>query len=173
MFMARPKRIDQELVQKAQTVVAQATDLQELRAAESVLLPALLGTTLEQTASLLGVGRATVPRLQARFRERCHTGCLLPRQHGGRRNVLMSVEEERAFLVPWAEQAESGGVLVISVLRAALAQRLERPVAASVAYRLLARHGWRKVAPDTRHPKSDPQIQEDWKKNSPRRWVPC
>jgi len=85
----------------------------------------------------------------------------------------MSIEEEQGFLEPWAEQAASGGVLVISVLRAALAQRLGRPVAASVAYRLLARHGWRKVAPDTRHPKSDPQIQEDWKKNSPRRWVPC
>ena len=85
----------------------------------------------------------------------------------------MSIEEEQAFLEPWAEQAESGGVLVISVLWAALAQRLGRPVAASVAYRLLARHGWRKVAPDTRHPKSDPQIQEDWKKNSPKRWRPC
>jgi transposase len=172
--MARPKRIDPELVQKAQTVVAQATDLQELRSAQAVLFPALLGTTLEQTAVMLGVGRATVPRLQARFRERCRSDCPAPRQqHGGRRNVLMSVEEERAFLAPWAQRAESGGVLVISVLRADLAQRLGRPVAASVAYRLLARHGWRKVAPDTRHPKSDPQIQEDWKKNSPKHWVPC
>ena len=38
------------------------------------------------------------------------------------------------------------------------------PVAASVVYRMLARHGWRKVAPDTRHPKSDPLVQEEWKK---------
>ncbi len=171
--MARPRQIDQELVQKAQTVVAQATDLQELRSAQAILFPALLGTTLEQTATMLGVGRATVPRLQARFRERCRAGCPVQSRHGGRRNVLMSVEEEQAFLAPWAEQAKSGGVLVISVLRAALAQRLGRPVAASVAYRLLARHGWRKVAPDTRHPKSDPAIQEDWKKNSPKHWTPC
>ena len=38
--------------------------------------------------------------------------------------------------------------------------------------RLLARHGWRKVAPDTRHPKSDPLAQEQWKKNSPTCWMP-
>ena len=38
---------------------------------------------------------------------------------------------------------------------------------------VLARHGWRKVAPDTRHPKTDPALQEDWKKNSRRRWMPC
>jgi hypothetical protein len=31
-------------------------------------------------------------------------------------------------------------------------------------YRLLERHGWRKVAPDTHHPKSDPAAQEEWKK---------
>ena len=108
--MARPRQIDQELVQKAQTVVAQATDLQELRSAQAILFPALLGTTLEQTASMLGVGRATVARLQARFRERCRAGCPVQSRHGGRRNVLMSVEEEQAFLEPWAEQAKSGGV---------------------------------------------------------------
>jgi transposase len=85
----------------------------------------------------------------------------------------MSLEEEQAFLALWAEQAKEGGVLVVSGLRAALSQQLGRPIAPSVLYRLLERHGWRKVAPDTRHPKSDPQVQEDFKKNSPKRWVPC
>jgi hypothetical protein len=85
----------------------------------------------------------------------------------------MSVEEERMFLAPWEEQAKAGGVLVVSPIRAALAQKLGRPVAASLTYRLLERHGWRKLAPDTRHPKSDPKAQEEWKKNSRRHWVPC
>ena len=75
----------------------------------------------------------------------------------------MSVEAEEAFLRPWVEQAQTGGVLVLSPIRAALAQHLGRKVAPSVVYRFLARHGWRKVAPDTRHPKSDPKVQEDWK----------
>lgn len=170
--MARPTTIDQALVQKAQTLVARTTDLQILREAQSILLPALHGTTLEQTASLLGVSRATVHRLQTRFRAKCR-GRFVAKSHGGRRRVLMSLEEERAFLAPWAEQAQEGGVLVVSAMRADLSQQLGRPVAASVVYRLLARHGWRKLAPDTRHPKSDPQLQENWKKNSPRRWAPC
>ena len=67
-------------------------------------------------------------------------------------------------MAPWAKLTDEGGVLVVSPLRAALAQELGRPVAASVVYRMLARHGWRKVAPDTRHPKSDPHVQEEWKK---------
>src|ERR1019366_6169366 len=67
--MARPRRIDPELVVKARAVVAQATDAKTLRAAQAVLMPALAHTTLEQTAALLGVGRASVPRLQRRFPE--------------------------------------------------------------------------------------------------------
>ena len=57
--------------------------------------------------------------------------------------------------------------------RSALAERVGHPVKASVLWRLLARHGWRKVAPDTRHPKNDPRIMKAWKKNSRKRWQPC
>lgn len=174
--MGRPRRVDVRLVRQARKAVAHATSVEELRAAQAVLLPTIVGATLTATASLLGVGRATVPRLQARFRQAHAAKATVkaPRRNwGGRRNALLSLEEETEFLAPWLEQARTGGVLVVSPLRAALAQRLGRPVKASVLYRLLARHGWRKVAPDTRHPKSDPQIQEAWKKNSRKRWQTC
>jgi transposase len=171
--MSRPRRVDPELVFKAQAVVAKAADVRELRAAQSILLPAVAHTTLEQTAALLGVGRASVARLQQRFREGFHL-TRTSRRWGGRRRAMMTLEEEKAFLAPWAEQARDAGVLVVSPLRAALAEKLDRKkVAASVVYRLLARHGWRKVAPDTRHPKSDPVAQTEWEKNFRKRWVPC
>ena len=86
---------------------------------------------------------------------------------------MMSDQEEQDFLAPWAEKAAAGGILVVSPLRAALAQKLGRKVAATIVYRMLSRHGWRKVAPDTRHPKNDPQVQEAWKKNSRKRWFAC
>lgn len=171
--MARPRRIDQGLVSQAREIVRQTQDAQELRQAMAVLLPSELNASLEQTARLLGVGRATVPRLQAAFRQRRESPKAPRKCWGGRRRALMSEEEEKEFLKPWAEEAQTGGVLVVSPIRAALAQQLGRPVAASVVYRFLSRHGWRKVAPDTHHPKSDPQIQEEWKKNSLARWRPC
>lgn len=170
--MSRPRRIDPRLVAKAQSLVAKTTDLDQFRAAQAVLLPALAHTTLEQTAVLLGVGRATVPRLQARLR-RYELATVSQRHWGGRRRALLNPQEEAAFLTPWLPKAKAGGVLVVSPLRAALAQKLGRSVKPSVVYRLLRRHGWRKVAPDTRHPKSDAQAQEDWKKNSRKQWRPC
>ena len=172
--MPRPRRIDPELVAKAHALVGQASDAKQLRAAQAVLLPALAHTTLEQTAALLGVGRATVARLQQRFRETLAPEFTARSKWGGRRRAMMTLEEEAAFLAPWAEQACKAGLLVVSPLRAALAEKLGRKkIAASVVYRLLARHGWRKVAPDTRHPKSNPVAQAEWKKNFPKRWLPC
>src|ERR1035437_5726390 len=170
--MARPRIIDEQLVASARQIAQQTLDIRELRQALAVLLPAELNASLEQTASVLGVGRATVSRLQSGFRRRgdvdpCRQGW------GGRRRTAMGEEEKREVLRPLGEQALAGGVLVLSPIRAALSQRLGRKVATSVVYRFLARHGWRKVAPDTRHPKSDPQIQEAWEKNSRKTWRPC
>ena len=67
--MARPRRIDPLVVKRAQLTAAVTTSVQSLRQCQAVLLPALFGATLEQTAAVLGVGRATVPRLQAAFRK--------------------------------------------------------------------------------------------------------
>jgi transposase len=170
--MARPRSSDAMLVEHAKRLAAQAQSVDDLRCAQAVLLPALLGATLEQTAAALGIGRATVGRCQAKVRRRLTHPAQFDPSWGGRRHAAMSIEEERKFLEPWAESAADGGMLIVAPLRAALAQRLGRPVTHSVVYRLLARHGWRKVAPDTRHPKSDPLTQEEWKKNSPMYWLP-
>ena len=171
--MARPRRIDPLLVKRAQLTAATTATVESLRQCQAVLLPAVFGATLEQTAAVLGVGRATVPRLQAAFRKNPSARPNPARNWGGRRQSLLTPEEEVAFLKPWLESAAAGSLVVVSPIRAALAQRLGQPVKASVVYRLLARHGWRKVAPDTRHPKSQPEVQEAWKKNSQKCWKPC
>lgn len=112
--MARPRRIDSDLVGKAQEIAAVAKDLHTLRGAQAVLLPALLNATLEQTAALLGVSRATVPRLQNELRRRCAQPGVAAPARGGRRHELMTPEEEREFLAPWAQLASAGNMLVVS-----------------------------------------------------------
>src|SRR4030042_3507191 len=125
--MARPRRTDQHLGPSAREVVRQTHDSLELRQALAVLLPAELNATLEQTARVLGVGRATVPRFQSGFRQRCRGPDDGGRKGwGGRRRTLMSFEEELDVLLPWAEQAEAGGGVGLAPIRAALAQRLGR-----------------------------------------------
>jgi hypothetical protein len=68
--MAKPTRTDEKLIASARQVVRQTQDIQELRQALAVLLPADLNATQEQTARVLGVGQATVARLQSGLRRR-------------------------------------------------------------------------------------------------------
>lgn len=172
--MARPRKIDPDLVAQAKLVAAQTEDIQELRMAQAVLLPALAQMTLKAVSKVLGVGRATVPRLQARFRRRKDDAGVPRPRWGGRRRAVMTLEEEQSFLAAWKSKAEQGQLVVVTPLRAALEEKLGRRVKPSVVYRLLDRHHWRKVAPDTRHPKAQPAVQEEWKKKRyPKSWRPC
>lgn len=66
--------------------------------------------------------------------------------------------------------ASRGGVVVIPSLKPAFEKALGREIALSTLYRVLARHGWRKLAPDTAHPKGDFSRREAFKKNSPAIW---
>lgn len=170
--MARPIHVDVKLVAKATRTVKATTNLDDFKAALAVLLPAKAGLTLNETANMLGVGTASINRMQIRLNI-SRTSASQKRNWGGRRKSLLTPEEEVDFLKPWAEQARDAGLIVLSPIRAALAQRVGRPVKASVVWRLLARHNWRKVAPDTKHPKNNPRVMNAWKKNSLKLWLPC
>ena len=171
--MARPRRIDVDLVARAQSVAARAQNLQELRRAQAVLLPAVANLTLEQTAKVLGVGRRTVVRLQRCFGRVSQSAQPPDPSWGGRRRSLLSQEQEQEFLAAWKANAEQGQLVVLTPLRVALEKKLGRSIKPSVVYRLLERHRWRKVAPDTRHPKAQRSVQEEWKKKRfPKSWRP-
>jgi len=79
----------------------------------------------------------------------------------------MTAEQEREALAPFLDRARSGGIVVVGQVKAELEARLARPMALSSVYNLLHRHGWRKLAPHKRHPQSDEQAQQEWKKTPP------
>ena len=172
--MSRTANHPPTVIERAKLALHSATTLQDFRRAQSILLPALLGATVLQTAQALGVGHATVSRLQAAFRNGLtQRDPASKAEWGGRRNQWMSLDEEKQFLAPWLEKAENGMLVVASPIREALAKQLGQPSKASVGYRLLARHDWRKVAPDTRHPKRAPAVQDAWGKNFRKLWQCC
>ena len=165
--MGRVARHDEEEIEAAKQLAAEAKSLMQLRQSQALLIPALTGASLETTAEILGLGRNRVCVLRRQFRAAGNRGIDAQEKRGGRRRELMSPEQEVAFLAPWVEQAASGGVLVVPPIHAALEQAVGHRVPKSTVYRLLARHGWRKVAPDTRHPKVDREAQKAFKKTPP------
>lgn len=162
--MGRVAHHSEAEIEAAKRLAAEAKSLMQLRQSQAILIPALTGASIETTAEILGLSRNRVCVLRRQFRASGLQGVEAKEKRGGRRHLLMTVEEEIAFLAPWVEKAADGGVLIVPPIHAALELAAGHRVPKSTVYRLLARHGWRKLAPDTRRPKIDREAQEAFKK---------
>jgi transposase len=123
----------------------------------------------EEIALHTGVSATTVHRVIATY-NRLGPEALETSGKGGRRHQYLTLQEEQAFLAPFFRQAECGGIATVAQIQHAFEERIGHEVDDSTIYRLLKRHGWRKLMPRPRHPKADPQTQEQFKKNFLRRW---
>jgi transposase len=82
------------------------------------------------------------------------------------RDDYLRWEEEDAFLERYKQQALMGQVATIREIKENLESRLGHRVHKTTVYRMLKRHGWRKVAPRPFHVKADREEQEVFKKTS-------
>jgi hypothetical protein len=164
--VARKSSLDHSIVDLAREKLKSARTVDELRRAQAVALPDIFGIDLEKTGAMIGKSRTSVARLRGEFISLTKGRDLPRRNWGGRRRQNMKREEEDELLMPFFETAKKGGILVVAPVKDAYERAVGHEVPDSTVYRLLARHGWRKLAPDKRHPKTDPLAQEEFKKNS-------
>jgi len=146
-----------ELQKEAQTIV-------QWKQMEVVWLKEKFGMSGEEVAKVLNYRLQTVHMIWHRWKQESFD-FFKREKPGGRKHSYLTMEEEEKFLEPFIKRAEEGGILVISDIKKSFEERIGRTVAESTIYRMLERHGWRKVVPRRRHPKSDPQAQENAKKN--------
>lgn len=165
--MRPPRPIDEEQRAVLQGLLKTTKAKADFRRVLCVWLRASLWLSALQVATAVGWSAGTVRKVQAEFL-REGEAALLGVGRGGRRHENLSVAEERRLLSRFVKRAEAGGVLVVAEVKADYEMAVGRSVPKSTVYRMLARHGWRKLAPRPRHPQSDPERQEAFKKNSPR-----
>jgi transposase len=84
----------------------------------------------------------------------------------------MTPEDEGRFLGSFEAEAGRARVLTAGDIKAAWEARLGHSVNKTTVYRMLERHGWRKVAPRPRHPKKDEGAGEAFKKGASRKGSP-
>ena len=134
---------------------------------QCVWLRATLDLDHRQTAQAVGLSPVTVRIVQSRYLKR-GTAALAAKPRGGRRRENLTIAQEDLVLGDVLDKAKAGGVLVVAEIKAAYEKAVGRAVPKSTVYRMLARHGWRKIAPRPHHPQSDPAAREEFKKNSRR-----
>lgn len=92
---------------------------------------------------------------------------------GGRRHQYLTLEEEHTFLAPFFTRASAGEITTVGEIKHAFETQVGHEVNKSTIYRLLGRHGWRKLAPRPVHPQANKDEREAFKKTLPRpsRWL--
>lgn len=161
--MARPST-GKEVLTQAKEALVKARTVEQMREAQSVILLLEHGLSMAQVAAILGISRGWSCKLRRRFIRSVGQPLPMKQTRGGRRRENMTFEEEVEFLAPFFDKAARCGILVVGEIRQAIDARLGRTTALASTYNLLHRHGWRKLAPDKRNPKSDPEAQETFKK---------
>lgn len=73
----------------------------------------------------------------------------------------LSVEQEAKVLASFEEESDAGHELTVSEIRQGLESELGKETPANYVYRVLHRHGWRKVMPRPKHPKAATQEEQD------------
>jgi transposase len=85
------------------------------------------------------------------------------KQGGNHRN--MSFSEETSFLSGYTEAAEKGQIIEVSEIKRAYEEKVGHTIGGEQIYRVLKRHGWRKVMPRSKHPnKATPEAIDASKK---------
>lgn len=163
--MRKPRKLATPEVGLISAYLNETKSAAEFKRVQCVWLSGTLGLTAKQVATAIGWHPRSVKRIQSRYR-REGTAAFQGSGKGGRYRQNLTLEEEQQLIDQFRSKAEQGGMLVVSEIKAAYEQKIGRQVPKSTIYRMLKRHGWRKVAPRPRHPKADPALQEEFKKTS-------
>jgi transposase len=159
---AFPKEASEQLSEALQ----QAKSKAEFQRIQCLWLRASLGLNADQVAAAIGWQPTSVRRLQAQYLKEGEQ-VLKAVGRGGRRNQNLTVEQEHQLLAEFRSRARRAGMLEVSQIKRAYEDLIGHAVPKSTIYRMLARHGWRKIAPRRRHPEASRRRQRTFKKNSP------
>ena len=151
--------------ERMKQLLASTNSLSEYRRIQSIYLRAKYGYSAVQIADMVGFKIQTIRNLHAAYLKEGEA-VLSMIGKGGRYRSNLSAEQEEALLAAFEVDGKLGEIVEVSQIQQAYEQHLGRPVPNSTVYRLLHRHGWRKLAPRSHHPKGDETRIEQFKKTS-------
>ena len=83
----------------------------------------------------------------------------------------LDLSKEKEILNKFIPLAKSGTLTTYRQIKHQIEKEIGKKVNKTVIYRMLKRHGWRKISPRPSHPKADQEKQAEFKKNS-HLWLP-
>jgi len=110
----------------------------------------MLGKKNKEISEVVGFSCQYITEIVSKYANEGIDSILGGKHTGNNRN--MSVEEEVAFLEQFRELAEAGQIVTIATIMEKYNKKTGKSCSDTTIYRLLKRHGWRKISPRPVHP---------------------
>lgn len=146
-------------------LLSQTKDIATFRNIQAVYLKAKYNMSAEAVAQITGFSKRYVWQIHFDYRHNGHKAFLLGKK-GGSYHMNLTSKQENRLLANFTDKSNSGYILEVSQIKKEYEKLAAKPVHKSVIYRMLARHGWRKIAPRPSHPKNDQLAMATFKKTS-------
>jgi Winged helix-turn helix len=162
--MRPPQPLPETVLKELAALLKQGKDKTTYQRVQCVWLRAALELSAPPVAQALGWWLSAVHHGQARSL-RHGSAALLGSGRGGPAHAHLSVAQEQELLADFAVPAAPGGVVEAGPVRMADEAAVGHTVPQSTVYRLLNRHGWRKLTPRPRHVAASGVVQEAFQKS--------
>lgn len=141
---------------KAEELLKAAKRSAETKRIQCVLFRCF-GANSQAIARMVGYTPAHVRLIWKWFRKEGWGRLLGERRGENRGKAHLNLDEETKFLESFRIKAQKGNLVTGKLIHEAHKKRLGKELNPTITYRLLARHGWRKIVPRPEHPKHDPK----------------
>lgn len=119
--------------------------------------------TAEKTGRLVGCGEATVKRIWSAYLREGVSALLGEKRGHARSAAYLTMQEEEKLLLPMQKKAVRGHITTVREIHTAHMKRVGKSLDFTSTYRLLRRHGWRKIVPLPHHPKGDATARKEFR----------
>jgi transposase len=147
-----------------------APDLISYRKIQCIYLRANFSYLPKQIAEITGLSVSRIRQIHTAYQQGGES-VLEKIKRGGRHHCYMDEAREKQLLESFNHKSAQGEVIVVSEIHKKYEEVLQRKVNKSAIYKLLHRHGWRKVLPRPHHPKQNQDKMEAFKKTLAQ-WLP-
>ncbi len=117
----------------------------------------------EDVAKIVGLHPGSVRNIWMRWKRGGADAVVGEKRGRVRARARWNREEEKAFLDPFVDAAKRGKLTTVQEIHLAQCKRVGKKLNPTVTWRLLHRHGWRKIVPRPQHPKADEEVRQIFK----------
>lgn len=159
-----------ETVCRMEILLKSASDLIAFRKIQCIYLRAKFSYLPKQISEITGLSISRVRQIHTAYHHQGES-VLEETKRGGRNHCYMDEVSESKILESFNHKASQGEIVIVGEIHKKYEEVLQRKVNKSAIYKLLRRHGWRKVFPRPHHPNQNKDEIEAFKKTLAQ-WLP-